>query len=84
MKGLDFVVGGIPRSGTTAFADALNTHPDVFCYAYETGLLPLTQQIGGHGRIPPASIPMVRGWLREDLYLAMIEMVAFNIAGGQP
>jgi hypothetical protein len=56
----------------------------VFCYASETGLLPLTQQIGGHGRIPPASMPMVRGWLREDLYSAMIEMVEFNIARGAP
>lgn len=54
MRGLDFVVGGIPRSGTTAFADALNSHPDVFCFASETGLLPLTQQISGHAGIPLA------------------------------
>lgn len=84
VKGLDFVVGGIPRSGTTAFADALNRHPDVFCYASETGLLPLAQQIGGHARIPPGSIPMVRSFLREALFSAMVEMVEFNMALGSP
>ncbi len=84
MQELDFLVGGIPRSGTTAFADALNRHPDLFCYASETNLLPLAQQIGCSGPIPPAAIPQVREWLRQELRQSLIDMVNFNIAMGSP
>jgi len=84
MKGLDFVVGGIPRGGTTAFADALNQHPEVFCYSSETGLLPLAQQIGCSGPVPSKSIPEIRRWLHDELYENIVNMVQWNLDAGSP
>lgn len=84
MKGLDFIVGGIPRGGTTAFADALNQHPDICCYAAETHLLPFAQEIGGHGPVPAGSLPAVRTMLCDMLRLTLVEMVEFNLALGSP
>jgi hypothetical protein len=84
MKGLDFIVGGIPRGGTTAFADALNQHPDIFCYAAETSLLPFAQEIGGHGPVPAGSVPAVRSLLQGMLRQNLVEMVEFNLALGSP
>lgn len=84
MRGLDFIIGGIPRGGTTAFADALNQHPEVFCYASETNLLPLAQQIGCGGPVPSKSIPHVRRWLYDELCDTMIDMVQWNLENGSP
>lgn len=84
MDGLDFIVGGVPRGGTTAFADALNQHPDIFCYAAETHLLPFAQEIGGPGPLPSGSVPAVRARMRDMLRQTMVEMVEFNLALGSP
>jgi hypothetical protein len=56
----------------------------VICYASETGLLPLAQQIGGSGFVPRRSIPAIRRWLSEELRLSMIEMVEFSLKAGSP
>lgn len=82
MRGLDFIVGGIPRSGTTAFADALNRHPDLFCYASETGLLPLAQKMSANGPILQEKVLQVRDWLADELRVNLIDMVNFQVESG--
>jgi hypothetical protein len=42
---MDILLGGIPRSGTTALARAIELHPDIFCWSGETGLLPLLDEL---------------------------------------
>lgn len=82
--GMDFLVGGIPRSGTTALADALNAHPDIYCYASETNLLPFAIALGTDDRPPSSVLPVVQSRLTEMLQQTMIDMVDFNLQQGSP
>lgn len=81
---IDFLVGGIPRSGTTALAAALNEHPDIYCYASETNLLPFATALGTDGRLPSSVLPVVQSRLTEMLQQTMIDMVDFNLQQGSP
>lgn len=82
--GLNFIVGGIPRSGTTAFGNMLNFHPEVFCYASESNLIPTVQKVGSNGSVPPPSMPRARNWLRKELRQSLIDMVNHQISAGSP
>lgn len=84
MPGINFLVGGIPRGGTTAFADALNQHPDIFCYASETHLLPLVVQAAAFSSPSSAGLPALRAHLIKVLKQALIEMVDDNLRQGSP
>jgi hypothetical protein len=84
LAALDFVVGGIPRGGTTAFADAFNRHPEIYCHASETHLLEFAAQMSGAIPIPAAALPAVRAELRRCLQINLIDLVEFNLQMGSP
>ncbi len=84
MAALDFVVGGIPRGGTTAFADAFNRHPDIYCHASESHLVEFAAQMSGMLPIPAAATPAVRAELRRCLQINLIDSVEFNLQMGSP
>ena len=84
MAALDFVVGGIPRGGTTAFADAFNRHPDIYCHASESHLVEFAAQMSGMLPIPAAATPAVRAELRRRLQINLIDSVEFNLQMGSP
>ena len=84
LAALDFVVGGIPRGGTTAFADAFNRHPEIYCHASETHLLEFAAQMSGAIPIPAAALPAIRAELRRCLQINLIDLVEFNLQMGSP
>ncbi|WP_017667295.1 sulfotransferase [Sandarakinorhabdus sp. AAP62] len=84
MATLDFVVGGIPRGGTTAFADAFNRHPDIYCHASESHLIEFALQMAGQRPVSAAALPAVRAELRRCLQVNLIELVEFNLHMGSP
>jgi hypothetical protein len=73
-QGLDFVVGGIPRGGTTAHAEASNFFPEVACYAFETHLIPTLCSIAGEYPVPPEALPGVESTLRTYLQQAFVDL----------
>ena len=81
---LDFVVGGIPRGGTTAFADAFNQHPDIYCHASESHLIEFAAQMAGQFPVSAAALPAVRAELRRCLQINLIDLVEFNLQMGSP
>jgi hypothetical protein len=81
---LDFVVGGIPRGGTTAFADAFNRHPDLYCHASESHLIEFAAQMSGALPISAAALLAVRAELRRCLQVNLIDLVDFNLQMGSP
>jgi SAM-dependent methyltransferase len=42
---MDLLIGGIPRSGTTALARGIELHPDIFCWSSESALLPMFNEL---------------------------------------
>ncbi|WP_310475958.1 sulfotransferase [Sandarakinorhabdus sp.] len=84
MAALDFIVGGIPRGGTTAFADAFNQHPEIYCHASETHLLPFAAEIAATSAVTAAAVPAVCEELRRRLRINLIELVEFNLQLGSP
>ena len=84
LAALDFVVGGIPRGGTTAFSDAFNRHPDIYCHASETHLLEFSVQMSGPCPVSAAALPAVRAELRRCLQINLIDLVEFNRLMGSP
>jgi len=63
---LDFVIGGVPRGGTTFFSLLLNGHPDVYSYFMETGLFRYANMLANEHPIPSENIPKIRDWLKEE------------------
>jgi hypothetical protein len=45
VQDMDILLGGIPRSGTTALARAVALHPEIFCWSSESALLPVMDQV---------------------------------------
>ncbi|MFN3867844.1 MAG: sulfotransferase, partial [Hyphomicrobiaceae bacterium] len=68
---LDFVVGGIPRSGTTALAIALCAHPEVYAYASETGLFRFAHEFFRRGPFPKSGFEALRTQIETDLDTAL-------------
>lgn len=68
---LDFVVGGIPRSGTTALAVALCAHPDVYAYASETGLFRFAHDFFRRAPFPPSRFAKLKPQIDNDLDAAL-------------
>jgi hypothetical protein len=79
---LDLVVGGMPRGGTTVAAKFMSLHPDIFCYAGETHLIPFMHDMFGHLPCRPDKINLVARYLRQQFMTAMVEMPRFSVSQG--
>lgn len=71
---MDFLVGGLPRGGTTITADLFNFHPEAYCLAHESQVLPLCASIGDSGPIAPQHIDTLRVvlWRQNDHVLRVV------------
>jgi len=79
---LAFLVGGMPRGGTTLVAKFLSLHPQSFCYAGETHLLPLLHGMFADAPCHPQRLEEVIDQLRRQLREAMLEMPRFSVERG--
>lgn len=79
---MDFIVGGMPRGGTTIAAKFMSLHSDIFCYAGETSLVPLLFDLFEHFPCQPDNLDTVLMFLRSQLQTTMIEMPRFSVSRG--
>ncbi|WP_179058977.1 sulfotransferase [Pseudomonas taiwanensis] len=79
---LDFLVGGMPRGGTTVAAILMSLQKDIFCYAGETHLLPLIHSMFGSLPCRKDRLGPVIDYLHRQLTISMIEMPRFNVGQG--
>ena len=64
---MDLLVGGLPRGGTTIAADLFNFHPDAYCLAQESQVLPLCSNLADSAPIAPQHVEAVRGALLRQI-----------------
>lgn len=79
---MDFLVGGLPRGGTTASARLLNKSDDTFCYAAETHLITLIEEFVGARPARHDKIELFMDTLHKQNVHVLMEMVDFNVARG--
>lgn len=79
---LDMLVGGMPRGGTTVAAKFMSLHPDIFCYAGETHLIPFMHGMFRDLPCRPDKIDHVVEYLRHQFLVAMVEMIRFSVSQG--
>lgn len=79
---MDFVVGGMPRGGTTALSVVFNLHPDSFCYAAESHLLPLLLEFAQDAPAPSGSLKGLRKILEAQNHQVLIEMPRYSVKSG--
>lgn len=73
MKVMDVLIGGIPRSGTTALARAIELHPEIFCWSTETGIAPLIEQLTQGFPMRPENLPGAAKLINRNLRSAIID-----------
>lgn len=79
---LDLLMGGMPRGGTTVAAKFMSLHPDMFCYAGETHLIPLMHDMFGNMPCPKDQLDQVAEHLRQQFMVTMVEMPRFSVSKG--
>lgn len=79
---MDFLVGGVPRGGTTVAAKFLSLHRDMFCYAGETHIVPLLHELFGQHPCAPAKIDTCIEFLRQQFMTTMVTMPRFSVSRG--
>lgn len=79
---LDFLVGGMPRGGTTVAAKLMSLHPHIFCYAGETHLIPFMHSMLRHLPCNVNKVDLVIAYLRQQFMTAMVEMPRFSVSQG--
>lgn len=79
---LDFLVGGMPRGGTTVAAKFMSLHQDLFCYAGETHLIPFMHSLFGQLPCRDDKVDLVAQFLRQQFMTAMVEMPKFSVSQG--
>lgn len=79
---LDLLIGGMPRGGTTVAAKFMSLHPDMFCYAGETHLVPFMHSLFGHLPCREDKIDLVTRFLHQQFMTAMVEMPRFSVSQG--
>jgi|GEM_PF-6359643 hypothetical protein len=79
---LDLLIGGVPRGGTTVAAKFMSLHPDIFCYAGETHLVPLMHSMFGQLPCRNDKIDLVARFLRQQFMTAMVEMPRYSVSQG--
>lgn len=78
---MDFLVGGLPRGGTTITADLFNFHPNTFCLAQESQILPLCAGLGDIAPVAPQHLPTVRDFVRRQIDNVLRVSAGHNVAG---
>ncbi|PPD00002.1 MAG: hypothetical protein CTY36_10340 [Methylocystis sp.] len=78
---MDFLVGGLPRGGTTITADLFNFHPNTFCLAQESQILPLCAGLGDIEPVAPQHLPTVRDFVRRQIDDVLRVSAGHNVAG---
>ncbi len=73
MTKIDLLLGGIPRSGTTALARGVGLHPEVFCWSSESALLPMMEQLTHGLPMRPENRPAVEQMMTRHLKSAVID-----------
>lgn len=79
---LDYIVGGMPRGGTTVAAKFLSLNNDIFCYAGETHLIPFMHSLFGDLPCRHDKIELVGQFLKQQFMTAMVEMPKFSVSQG--
>lgn len=79
---LALLMGGMPRGGTTVAAKFMSLHPDIFCYAGETHLIPFMHGMFGDLPCRPDKIDHVARYLRQQFMVTMVEMPRFSVSKG--
>lgn len=79
---IDSLVGGMPRGGTTVAAKFMSLHPEMFCYAGETHLIPFMHAMFGHLPCREDRVDLVAAFLRQQFMTAMIEMPRYSVSRG--
>jgi len=79
---LDFLVGGMPRGGTTALSVVFNLHPGSFCYAAETHFIPLLMEFGQYAPVPSGSLSGLRRILETQNHQVLLEMPQDSVKSG--
>jgi len=79
---IDFLVGGMPRGGTTVAAKFMSLHPDIFCYASETHLISYLYDFFRQHPCHPEKVKVVSEFLRSQLTTTMLEIPRFNVSKG--
>jgi hypothetical protein len=79
---LDFVIGGMPRGGTTAAGNIFNVHPDSYCYAAETHWIPLLMEFAEFGPVPKVAFPHVERIAMQQNRQVLFEMARFAVSRG--
>jgi hypothetical protein len=79
---LDFVIGGMPRGGTTATGNIFNVHPDSYCYAAETHWLPILMEFAEFGPVPKTAFPQVERIAMQQNRQVLFEMARFAVSRG--
>lgn len=82
MQGLDYIIGGMPRGGTTAVGNIFNAPRNSYCYAAESHWLPLMGEFAGRAAMPAFSAPVVRRILEEQNRSVLYEMPRFSVTRG--
>lgn len=70
---IHFVVCGMPRGGTTFFAQLFNVHRDVYCYFTETNLFRQLFVFGKDRPFPAENLEALAGWLRNEFIATLVE-----------
>lgn len=73
IPGLDFVVCGVPRGGTTFFAQLFNVHEDAYCYFMETSLFRQLHTFGRDRPFPAANLDVLERWLSAEFSAGLVE-----------
>jgi hypothetical protein len=79
---LNLLVGGMPRGATTVAAKFMSLHPDTFCYAGDTHLIPLLHGMFGYLPCLPDKVEWVSQYLRQQFMTAMVDMPRFSVSQG--
>lgn len=79
---LAYMVGGMPRGGTTLVAKFLSLHPQSFCYAGETHLIPLLHEMFADAPCHPQRLAEIIQHLRGQLRDAMLLMPRYSVEHG--
>jgi hypothetical protein len=80
MTTMDILLGGIPRSGTTALARAVELHPEIFCWSSETALLPVIDELTRGLPMRAENLPGVAQMISRHLRSAIIDQGEWNRA----
>ena len=81
---MDFLVSGVPRSGTTTVANVINRHPDAVCYSAESHLLAFLMECAPDAPLPRQNLASALTIFLEQNRQVLLEMVNYNIARRRP